>query len=208
MHIDYSNKLNIENLNIVFTTDNNFPKIENKRTISMNQIHSNKIDYFRGEIKNNQSLDGLITSNKKYILEVSVADCMPIFIFDKKINYFGVIHVGWKGLASGIIENSIAQLRNNKFSLKEVNVFIGPSISQKNFEVKNDVMAFFNEKFSIVKNKKIFLSLQGIAIDKFSANGVKNIINIDECTYDNNDYHSFRRNKTNKRMKGRIFYNE
>jgi len=69
-------------------------------------------------------------------------------------------------------------------------------------------MAFFNEKFSIVKNKKIFLSLQGIAIDKFSANGVKNIINIDECTYDNNDYHSFRRNKTNKRMKGRIFYNE
>ncbi len=64
MHIDYSNKLNIENLNIVFTTDNNFPKIENKRTISMNQIHSNKIDYFRGEIKNNQSLDGLITSIK------------------------------------------------------------------------------------------------------------------------------------------------
>ena len=65
-----------------------------------------------------------------------------------------------------------------------------------------------NSKFSIVKDEKIFLSLQDIAIDKFTSFGISNIIDIKECTYDNLSYHSYRRNKTNERMKGWIYYNE
>jgi hypothetical protein len=209
MWIDYSKKIDIKNLNIIFNTDNQLPSLGSNTIVSMGQTHSNNVNFIEGSSsKIYQSTDALFTSNKNIALEIKVADCMPIFLFDKKSSFFGAIHAGWRGLADGIIENSIELLKEKRFELDDAEVFIGPSISQKNFEVQSDVMSYFDSKFSIVKDEKIFLSLQEVAIDKFASYGIFNITNINECTHDNLNYHSYRRNKTDKRMKGWIYYNE
>ncbi|MAQ71998.1 MAG: hypothetical protein CMG20_00280 [Candidatus Marinimicrobia bacterium] len=208
MWIDYSKKIHIKNLNIIFNTDNQLPSLESNTIVSMGQTHSNNVNFIEGSSKIYQSTDALFTSNKNIALEIKVADCMPIFLFDKKASFFGAIHAGWRGLRDGIIENSIELLKKNHFKLDDMIVFIGPSISQKNFEVQNDVMSYFDSKFSIVKDEKIFLSLQEVAIDKFASYGICNITDINECTYNNLNYHSYRRDKTDKRMKGWIYYNE
>ena len=208
MWIDYSKKIDIKNLNIIFNTDNQTPFLSNNIIVSMEQTHSNNVQIITGNSKIYKDTDALFTSNNAFALEIKVADCMPIFLFDRNSSLFGTIHAGWKGLAEGIIENSIELLEKNNFQLDDIIVFIGPSISQKNFEVESDVMSYFDSKFSIVKDEKIFLSLQDIAIDKFTSFGISNIIDIKECTYDNLSYHSYRRNKTNERMKGWIYYNE
>ena len=208
MWIDYSKEINIKNLNIIFNTDNLSPAIGSKPIVQMDQTHSSTVNFIYGNKQIYKSTDALITSNRDIALQVKVADCMPIFIFDKKSSFFGAIHAGWRGLASGIIENSIELLKEQDFNLRNIKVFIGPSISKRNFEIQNDVMEYFDSKFSIVKDGKIFLSLQEVAIDKFASYGISDILNTNECTYDNLNYHSYRRNKTDKRMKGWIYYNE
>lgn len=208
MWIDYSKEINIKNLNIIFNTDNMSPAIGRKPIMQMDQTHSSTVNFIYGNKQIYKSTDALITSNKDIALQVKVADCMPIFIFDKKSSFFGAIHAGWRGLANGIIENSIELLKEKDFNLRNIKVFIGPSISKRNFEIQNDVMEYFDSKFSIVKDGKIFLSLQEVAIDKFASYGILDILNTNECTYDNLNYHSYRRDKTDKRMKGWIYYNE
>ena len=208
MWIDYSKEINIKNLNIIFNTDNLSPAIGSKPIVQMDQTHSSTVNFIYGNKQIYKSTDALITSNRDIALQLKVADCMPIFIFDKKSSFFGAIHAGWRGLASGIIENSIELLKEQDFNLRNIKVFIGPSISKRNFEIQNDVMEYFDSKFSIVKDGKIFLSLQEVAIDKFASYGILDILNTNECTYDNLNYHSYRRDKTDKRMKGWIYYNE
>ena len=208
MWIDYSKEIDIRNLNIIFNTDNQYPSIDSKSIVKMEQTHSNTVNFISGNKQIYESTDALFTSNNNIALEIKVADCMPIFIIDKKSSFFGVIHAGWHGLANGIIENSINLLKQKDLEINNFKVFIGPSICQKNFEIQSDVMSYFDSKFSIVKDGKIFLSLQEVAIDIFASYSIFDIININECTYENLNYHSYRRDKTDKRMKGWIYFNE
>ena len=197
----------IKNLKIIFNTQEEVPSISND-VIGMNQTHSANVSFIRKNIAIDKANDAIFTLDNSIAIEIKVADCMPIFLFDNNLSFFGAIHAGWKGLANGIIENSIKLIKKNNLDLKNITVFIGPSISQKNFEVQNDVLSYFDSKFSIVKDEKIFLSLQQVAIDKFASYGINNVIDAKECTYDNLNYHSYRRDKTDKRMKGWIYYDE
>lgn len=207
MWIDYSEKIGIKNLKIIFNTEEEVPSISND-IIGMNQTHSANVSFIRKNITTDKANDAIFALDNSIAIEIKVADCMPIFLFDNNLSFFGAIHAGWKGLANGIIENSIKLIKKNNLDLKNITVFIGPSISQKNFEVQNDVLSYFDSKFSIVKDEKIFLSLQQVAIDKFASYGINNVIDAKECTYDNLNYHSYRRDKTDKRMKGWIYYDE
>lgn len=200
MLINYSERIDIKDINIFFSLSN-FENTTN--VVRMNQTHSNKslfIDKFSNEYEN---CDGIFTSNKNLTLEVSTADCLPIFFADK--NFFGVIHAGWKGLAEGIIENSIRLLIKNGFALDNTHILIGPSISKDYFEVKEDVACLFDKKFLISKNEKTFLSLQDIAINQLNSFNIYDIIDVEECTYSTPHYYSYRRDKTEKRIKGRIY---
>ena len=200
MLIDYSEKIDIKDINIFFSLSN-FENTTN--VVRMNQTHSSKslfINQFSNEYEN---CDGIFTSNKNLTLEVSTADCLPIFFADK--NFFGVVHAGWKGLAEGIIENSIRLLFKNGFSLDNTHILIGPSISKDHFEVKEDVACLFDKKFLISKNEKTFLSLQDIAINQLNSFNIYDIVDVEECTYSTPHYYSYRRDKTDKRIKGRIY---
>ena len=206
MLIDYSEKIAIKDLNIFFSLSN-FNNSENTKTIAkMNQTHSNKSIFIDRLSKEYEDCDGIFTSNKDLALEVSTADCLPIFFADK--NFFGVVHAGWKGLAEGIIENSIGLLTKNGFLLDNTHILIGPSIRKDHFEVKEDVARLFDNKFLISKNEKTFLSLQDIVINQLNSFNIYDIIDVEECTYSTQHYHSYRRDKTDKRIKGRIYWDE
>ena len=203
MLIDYSEKIAIKDLNIFFSLSN-FNNSENTKTIAkMNQTHSNKSIFIDRLSKEYEDCDGIFTSNKDLALEVSTADCLPVFFADK--NFFGVVHAGWKGLAGGIIENSIRLLFKNGFSLDNTHILIGPSIRKDHFEVKEDVACLFDKNFLISKNEKTFLSLQDIAINQLNSFNIYDIVNVEECTYSTPHYYSYRRDKTDKRIKGRIY---
>ena len=205
MIIDFSKELKIEKVKILFSNKEikNFPS--EQKIVSMNQVHSSKIIEVSKEKLNYDSVDGLISTDINNILEISVADCLPIFILNQKKFKIGVLHAGWRGLKNGIIRNLTKVLNINNESYSDFKIFIGPSISQKNYEVKKDFLKYFDEEFFLIINGRYFLDLKKIAVEQLNFEGFKNIKVSEMCTFDNLGFHSFRRNKTKKRMKGYIY---
>ena len=82
---------------------------ENK-IIAAEIVHGIKV-----EIVNNSSpnfileADGLITRDKNIFLSATMADCIPVYLYESEKKIIGVIHCGWRGIVSGIIGNAIKE---------------------------------------------------------------------------------------------------
>jgi len=74
-------------------------------------------------------IDGVWTESSSLILGVTTADCAPICFSDG--SRVGIAHVGWRGLAAGMIPNMLKQ-----FSVDQLQVYVGPHLHQ--FEVRRD----------------------------------------------------------------------
>ena len=141
------------------------------------------------------NVDGLISSKKyKVDLAIKVADCVPIYLYDKDNEYYGLIHSGWRGTKNKIISNALNIFFNEFNSLKEnILIVIGPHIKKCCYEIDWDVAKYFSciEK----KNNKWLLDLsQEIKNDilKFKI-PESNIYISDICTYECLECESFRR---------------
>ena len=51
---------------------------------------------------------------KKIIIGILTADCVPILFYDPKTKIIGCAHAGWKGALNGIIENTIEKFSEMK----------------------------------------------------------------------------------------------
>ena len=145
------NKTNVKkNLQIVRK------KISNKakNILLLNQIHSNKFIFIGKKYNNNNKpkADAIITDQRNLPIAILTADCAPILIYDDKIKMIAAIHAGWKGAFKGIVSKVIKFMIKKGCKLENITAAIGPSISQKNYEVKQD----FKRKF-IKKDKKNYI---------------------------------------------------
>lgn len=90
--------------------------------------------------------DGIITINKNLIPCVTVADCVPIYFFDRKTGVFGIVHSGWKG--TGIIENALLLANKNYNSMpSDFSVVIGPHINNCCYIVNEERALYFAKNF-------------------------------------------------------------
>ena len=67
--------------------------------------------------------------------------------------YFGILHVGWKGLLNNIISNAVNFLLNKGEIKENLKIFVGPHLKLNSFEVKDD----FVEKIKKLKNFSNYL---------------------------------------------------
>ena len=170
----------------------------------MHQTHSNKVEII---VKRNNleriKCDAMLTKDNEIALSVLTADCLPILIYEKRKEIIGCIHAGWKGAVNGIIENTLKKLEEMNGSIKQLVVSLGPCISQKNYEVKNDFYSEFikksknNDSFFFKNEKKTFnFDLRGFVIKKFKDLDVLEIDNVAIDSFaSENEYFSHRRAK-------------
>ncbi len=206
MIFDFSDKINQNGLKVIFSNAEESSISKKKAIVSMSQTHSTNIEVVKNKKLVYSNVDGIFACNKNYALQVKTADCLPIFFIHKHENIFGVIHAGWKGLKNGIISKSTELLKSYINDFNEITAFIGPSISQKNYEVKNEFIDYFGNEFIDKVEDKFFCNLKGVASSQLQKLGIKNVIDCNQCTYENKNYHSYRRDKTSKRMIGLIYY--
>jgi YfiH family protein len=160
------------------------------------QIHSDIVQVI-GCSGDNGASDALITSEKNLGLAIAVADCTPIFIYDKKNGVIAAVHSGWQGTDQKILLKTLLKLQKN-YSSKPENliVYIGPSISQPNYEVGKEVAEKFDQTFVKPKGEKYILDISGINYKVLlDFNIPKNQIQKSElCTFEFNSLlHSYRR---------------
>ena len=170
-------------------------KLDYRNIVIPEQIHSNKV-VFCTKAENITGVDGIVTNKKDLTLSIQVADCIPIYLFDKHNYNIGLIHAGWRGVVAGIIENSIKQMKALDSKPINIEVLLGPSIRQCCFEVGPEVGKLFNGKFQKTgKGDRMYIDLQRAVIDKLINMDIQseNIIDIKECTCCSEQHHSFRK---------------
>ena len=160
------------------------------------QIHSDIIQVI-GCGGDNGASDALITSKRNLGLAIAVADCTPIFIYDKKNKVIAAIHSGWQGTESKILLKTLIKLQKDYSAKPEsMIVYVGPSISQINYEVGKEVADKFEQRFVKPKGEKYLLDVNGINYQILLDFGIpQNQIQKSElCTYEFNTLlHSYRR---------------
>ena len=173
-----------------------------KRIFLVHQIHSNKFVFInkKNKFKYKPKADAIITNKKKIPIAVLTADCVPILICDDKKNYIAAIHAGWKGAYKDIISKVIKFMIKKGSNPKNITAAIGPAISAKNYEVKEDFKRKFikmdkkNNIFFKIKYKKLYFDLPSYVKSCLLKNKIKNIESINIDTFDiNNNFFSARR---------------
>jgi hypothetical protein len=138
---------------------------------------------------------------------------------DDKGEIVAACHAGWRGLANGIISNTLQAMielakPDSPLKLIEgIHAYIGPAITQDHFEVGLDVKEYFLQSkvlaapsidpFFISSNqpKKFLADLFGLAIGILNQIGVHQISTENQCSYNNSEhFYSYRREKTTGRF--------
>ncbi len=125
---------------------------------------------------------------------------MPILICDEKTKLIAAIHAGWKGAYKDIISKVIHFMIKKGSNPKNITAAIGPAISAKNYEVKEDFKRKFikkdkkNNKFFKIRYKKLYFDLPDYVKSCLLKNKIKKIETINIDTFDiNNNFFSARR---------------
>ena len=103
------------------------------------QYHSNVVTHYDQTVAG-QPADAIIASQAG-VCAVLTADCLPILLAAQDGSEIAAIHAGWRGLAQGIIEQTLARMRS---TTEQLTAYVGPAISQNYFQVGADVRAAFD----------------------------------------------------------------
>ena len=185
-----------------------------KNILLVNQTHSQKYIYINNsnKIKSKRvKADAIITNQKKLPIAILTADCVPILIYDDALKIIAAIHAGWRGAYKGIINNVIKFMIKKGSKIENIHAAIGPSISQKNYNVKKDFLKKFlkkNKKNKVFFKKRknlIYFNLPKYVKSQLISNKISNIdhINIDTYNYKNNFFSARRSLRLNHDDYGR-----
>jgi len=85
-------------------------------------------------------VDGHATAAPGLLLLVTVADCVPVYLFDSTRRVCALVHAGWRGVAGGILPAAIRQLGEVAgVSPKNLVMHCGVAISGRCYEVEGEV---------------------------------------------------------------------
>ncbi len=174
-----------------------------KNIYLLRQIHSNKLVYLdKNHILKKKKIkaDAVITNKKKFPIGILTADCAPILIYDNHSKMIAAIHAGWKGAYKGIINKVIKFMLKKGCNTKNIHAAIGPCISQKNYNVKEDFLRKFIKKdkkntiFFKIRKNIIYFDLPRYVKSQLKFNKILNIDHININTFDTkNNFFSARR---------------
>lgn len=118
-----------------------------KKIVPLELIHSKiVVEAENPDGTKNVKADGIITKNPNLIPAVTVADCVPIFLFDTKTRAFGIFHSGWKG--TGIVGIGIKKMREVFGSKPEdICAAIGPHIGKCCYCIDGERAEYFRKNF-------------------------------------------------------------
>ena len=101
----------------------------------VHQYHSADVFTVHSEGSEKPKADAIVTNTPSIALSILTADCQPVLFADKKAGVIGAAHAGWKGAVDGVLENTITAMEELGATASNVDAVIGPSISQRAYEV-------------------------------------------------------------------------
>ncbi|MDA0237313.1 MAG: peptidoglycan editing factor PgeF [Proteobacteria bacterium] len=154
------------------------------------QVHGNTV--VTAEASNTTTkADALYTRRQRTVCGIMTADCLPVLITNHSGNEVAVAHAGWRGLAEGLLRQTIIRFACHPNDLV---VHLGPAISQKNYVVRQDLLKQFigldstYQKYFVPDSQGgYFADLYGIARHQLLQLGVRSIFGGNQCTFAQKD---------------------
>ena len=142
--------------------------------------------------------DAVIADAPGDVCAVRTADCLPVLFCARNGGEIAAAHAGWRGLVAGVLENTVAALETDPADLL---AWIGPAITQANFEVGGEVRDAFVASdgaaaafFEPNARGRWQADLLGLARQRLVAAGINAIYGGKWCTYgDPGRFHTYRR---------------
>lgn len=176
--------------------------LEEKEVAGTYQIHKDDVKVVE-QPGRYEGFDALITNRPNVFLTITVADCIPILIYDADKEVIGAAHAGWRGSVAEIGNKTIQAMEQHfGTSPRSCFVYIGTSIDYDSFEVDNDVAMYFDQAFKrwdeekkkffvdLKKFNKYYLEKKGVPIHQIEVSPFSTVKN-------NKDYFSHRKENGN-----------
>ena len=153
--------------------------------------------------------DGLVTQRKAHALMMMTADCLPVVLGNADGTEVANLHAGWRGLAGGIVENTVTAMQT-----PPTWAWLGAAISQPCFEIGAEVKAAFCSKYPELDSAfqageqagKYYADLYAIARYILQQHGINTVLGGDQCSYRQpEEYFSYRREPKTGRMATFVF---
>lgn len=156
------------------------------------------------------SADAAVTRRAACVCVIQVADCLPVLFATRDGSAVAAAHAGWRGLAAGVLEATVAQLG---VAPHELLAWMGPAIGTQHFEVGEEVRSAFVTRhaaagtaFSANARGHWQCDLAALARARLAAAGVTGVFGGECCTYsDPQRFFSYRRDGQCGRMAALIW---
>lgn len=133
--------------------------------------------------------DAAVSVSRGTVCAVLTADCLPVLLAAADGSAVAAAHAGWRGLAAGVLENTVAALRSRLRAGVEVKAWFGPAIGPQCFEVGAEVRAAFlaqdagaAEAFRVTSDRWQ-ADLYHLARRRLAALGIHDVAGGTACTY-------------------------
>lgn len=146
--------------------------------------------------------DAVTTRQAGIVCCVMTADCLPLLIVDRDATQVAAVHAGWRGMAAGVIENTIASFAVQP---EELLVWAGPAIGVEHFEVGLEVKRALGGRENAwqagIAADKVHADLVALAAERVEKLGVGWFAAAQRCTFAEADtFYSYRRDGETGRM--------
>ncbi|KPQ01837.1 peptidoglycan editing factor PgeF [Marinobacter sp. HL-58] len=170
----------------------------------LNQVHGTDVVELpaTGQVR----ADASVTSRAGDVCVVMTADCLPVLFCDASGSRVAAAHAGWRGLADGVLESTVARFGNPASLL----AWLGPAIGPDRFEVGPEVREVFltNDPLaasafvpSPCREGHYLADIYTLARQRLAAAGVLQVYGGGFCTVtDQERFFSYRRDGQTGRM--------
>lgn len=129
--------------------------------------------------------DASVTTQAGRVCVIMTADCLPILFADLAGSVVAAAHGGWRGLAAGVVEATVAAICERGVAPGDLIAWLGPAIGPAAYEVGSDVADAVGSSAALVPGRRGHwqLDLYGLARERLVARGVGHIHGGDWCTH-------------------------
>lgn len=187
------------------------------RPVWLDQVHGVQVVRLGADDPNGNDgpfhqADAAVTTEPGVACTVLVADCLPVLFADAHSRAVGAAHAGWRGLAGGVLERTVAQVcRLADCGPGEVHAWLGACIGPTAFEVGEDVLDAVGAAGRVHCRPtgqlgKWWADLPALARQRLQAAGVLRVSGGQWCTAsDASRFFSFRRDRVTGRHAASIW---
>ncbi len=169
----------------------------------LKQVHGTRVVDAAG-VSGTPEADGSYTRETGVVCAVLTADCLPLLLCDEQGSRVAAVHVGWRGLAAGVIEAALQHVGDTR----QLMAWLGPAIGPLSFEVGDEVRETFVTHDPAVQHAfrpsppgRWLADLYHLARQRLNAQGVTRIYGGGWCTYSESQrFYSYRRDGVTGRM--------